>query len=227
MPDEATGAERCMKGLTERQLKRRERILAAARKLITDRGYDGLTMRDLAAESGVAPKTLYHQFHSKENLLRLAVEERYRYLYQIIDDEQIEHGIDRLFFIIDTVASTTENNLAYAKALRPLLTSETSSTFAAIRMNTYRKAIDQIEAEGEVVDWIDVDILAAVVYRQVNPIYLAPWYKETPWATVARIAKLDICLILAAVTTGYTQTTAEKTIRDLQKQLKRSGSRYI
>ena len=93
-----------MKGFTERQLKRRERILTAARKLITDRGYDGVTMRDLATESGVAPKTLYHQFHSKENLLRVAVEERYRYLYQIIDDEQIEHGIDRLFFIIDTVA---------------------------------------------------------------------------------------------------------------------------
>jgi hypothetical protein len=83
------------------------------------------------------------------------------------------------------------------------------------------------EAEGEFVDWIDVDILAAVVYRQVNPIYLAPWYKETPWATVARIAKLDICLILAAVTTGYTLKKAKETIRDLQKQLKRSGSRYI
>lgn len=216
-----------MKGFTDRQLKRREQILAAARQLITDRGYDGVTMRDLAKESGVAPKTLYHQFHSKENLLRAAVEERYRYLYQIIDDEPIEHGIDRLFFIIDTVASTTEKNLAYAKALRPLLTSETSSAFAAIRMNTYRKAIDQIEAEGDFVDWIDVDILAAVVYRQVNPIYLAPWYKETPWTQVARIAKLDISLILAAVTSGYTRKTANASIRELQKQLKRSGSRYI
>ncbi|NIP14460.1 MAG: TetR family transcriptional regulator [Pseudomonadales bacterium] len=216
-----------MKGFTERQLKRRERILAAARQLITDRGYDGVTMRDLAKESGVAPKTLYHQFHSKENLLRAAVEERYRYLYQIIDDEPIEHGIDRLFFIIDTVARTTENNLAYAKALRPLLTSQSSSTFAAIRMSTYRKAIDQIEAEGEIVDWVDVDILAAVVYRQVNPIYLAPWYEETPWATVARIAKLDISLILAAVTSGYTRKAANASIRELQKQLKRSGSRYI
>ena len=59
-----------MKTMTERQIRRREDILTAARKLITELGYDGVTMRQLAKESGVAPKTLYHQFQNKEKLLR-------------------------------------------------------------------------------------------------------------------------------------------------------------
>ena len=81
-----------VRGMTERQLQRREKILSAARKLIAERGYEGVNIRDLAAESGVAPKTLYHQFKNKENLLRTAVEERFRHTYQAIDDADIDKG---------------------------------------------------------------------------------------------------------------------------------------
>ncbi|MDH3642987.1 MAG: TetR/AcrR family transcriptional regulator [Gammaproteobacteria bacterium] len=209
-----------MKGMTERQIRRREDILAAARKLITERGYDGVNMRDLAKESGVAPKTLYHQFESKENLLRTAVEERHRYIYQMIDDEEIEHGIDRLFFIIDTVAETTRKNIAYARALAPILSARSSTSFAAVRMNTYRKAINQIADEAEFVDWIDVDMLSAIIYRQVNPLYLSWWYKQASDIQTASFAKLDTSLILRSVTTGYTHERATETIREMQGLLK-------
>ena len=38
---------------------RRRRILAAAREIIATRGFDGLAMRGLAEQAGVAVKTLY------------------------------------------------------------------------------------------------------------------------------------------------------------------------
>ncbi|MFP6836810.1 MAG: helix-turn-helix domain-containing protein [Pseudomonadales bacterium] len=211
--------------MTERQIRRREDILAAARKLITERGYDGVTMRDLAAESGVAPKTLYHQFENKENLLRTAVEERHRYIYQMIDDEEIEHGIDRLFFIIETVAETTRKNLAYARALTPILSARSSTSFTAVRMNTYRKAISQIAAEDDFVDWIDVDLLADIIYRQVNPLYLSWWYKKVSEAETAGFAKLDTSLILRSVTTGYTHRRTTEMIEEMQRLL--DGVTYI
>lgn len=214
-----------MKSMTERQIRRREDILAAARKLITERGYDGVTMRDLAAESGVAPKTLYHQFENKENLLRTAVEERHRYIYQMIDDEEIEHGIDRLFFIIETVAETTRKNLAYARALAPILSARSSTSFTAVRMNTYRKAISQIAAEDDFVDWIDVDLLADIIYRQVNPLYLSWWYKKVSEAETAGFAKLDTSLILRSVTTGYTHRRTTEMIEEMQRLL--DGVTYI
>jgi len=179
-------------------------------------------MRDLAKESGVAPKTLYHQFQSKEKLLLTAVEERFRYLYQAIDDADIERGVDRLFYIIDTVARTTKENRAYARALTPLLASGRSETLNLVRMNTYRKAIEQIADEGEMVDWVDVDVITGLVYRQVNPIYTSTWMARTPMETAAQVVKLDISLILASVTTGYTHKRLLETARGAQKALKRS-----
>ena len=212
-----------MRNLTERQLRRRERILSAARELIARQGYDGVKMRDLAKAAEVAPKTLYHQFDSKENLLRTAVEERYRRTYRAIDDAEIERGIDRLFFIVDTVATTTRKNLAYARALAPMLSSSTS--FAEIRLRSYRKAIDQIADEGEFLDWVDVGLLTAIIYRQVNPLYLTWFFSKEAQPHRASVAKLDMSLILRSVTTGYTQERVTDTIIEMQENLK--GTRFV
>jgi AcrR family transcriptional regulator len=210
-----------VKALTERQLQRREDILTAARKLITERGYDGVNMRDLAKESGVAPKTLYHQFENKEKLLRAAVEERFRYLYQLIDDEEVAKGIDRLYFILDSVADSTKKNLAYARALTPLLTESLTDTFSTIRMKTYRKAIDQIAREGELVKWVDVEILHGLIYRQINPIYLSAARNNLQGQPWVLHAKLDISLIIASVSSGYTHDKAIQVAQEMQASLKR------
>lgn len=212
-----------MRNLTERQLRRRERILSAARELIARQGYDGVKMRDLAKAADVAPKTLYHQFENKENLLRTAVEERYRRTYRAIDNAEIERGIDRLFFIVDTVATTTRKNLAYARALAPMLSSSTE--FAEIRLRSYRKAIDQIADEGEFLDWVDVGLLTAIIYRQVNPLYLTWFFSKEAQPHRASVAKLDMSLILRSVTTGYTQQRVTETIIEMQENLK--GTRFV
>jgi len=44
--------------------------MAAARRLIDRDGWEKLTVRKLAAESGVAPTTLYHHIRDKEDLLK-------------------------------------------------------------------------------------------------------------------------------------------------------------
>ena len=212
-----------MRTLTERQLRRRERILSAARELIARQGYDGVRMRDLAKAANVAPKTLYHQFENKENLLRTAVEERYRRTYRAIDSAEIERGIDRLFFIVDTVATTTRKNLAYARALAPMLSSSTA--FAEIRLRSYRKAIDQIAGEGEFLDWVDVGLLTAIIYRQVNPLYLTWFFSKEAQPHRASVAKLDMSLILRSVSTGYTQERVTETIFEMQKNLQ--GTRFV
>jgi AcrR family transcriptional regulator len=47
----------------------RERLLEAARRCLTRKGYEGTTTRDIAAEAGVAIGTLYNYFASKEDLI--------------------------------------------------------------------------------------------------------------------------------------------------------------
>lgn len=53
----------------------RAQILAAARRLIDQQGWEKLTIRQLAAELGIGPTTLYHHVRDKEDLLLLLITE--------------------------------------------------------------------------------------------------------------------------------------------------------
>jgi AcrR family transcriptional regulator len=53
----------------------REGVVAKARELLAREGIDGLTMRRLAAEFDVAPRTLYTYVRDKDDLLGAVVEE--------------------------------------------------------------------------------------------------------------------------------------------------------
>jgi AcrR family transcriptional regulator len=209
------------KNYTPRQQHRRDGILEAARQLITERGHEGVNMRDLAQRSGVTLKTLYHQFGNKDELLFVAVEEMFRDTYEGINRAQIRKGIDRLFFVIDKVVDTTLANEAYARALTPFLRAEPrSSALTVIRKNTYRKAIDQIDSEGELVDWVNVDLLCNNLYRQIGAIYAAWQQNEIPLSQWSDIVKMEVSLTLASVTTGFTHRRVETMAKELQHTLK-------
>jgi AcrR family transcriptional regulator len=52
---------------------RRRRILREARRMIAKTGLAGFSVRELCARSGIAQKTLYNAFGSKENVIALAI----------------------------------------------------------------------------------------------------------------------------------------------------------
>jgi AcrR family transcriptional regulator len=49
-------------------------LLPVAAELFNERGYDGTSMRDLAARLGIAKSAIYHHVAGKEELLRLALD---------------------------------------------------------------------------------------------------------------------------------------------------------
>ena len=52
---------------------RTQEILAAARKLLDQRGLEAITMEEIAAAAGVAKGTLYLYFQSKDNLIQAMI----------------------------------------------------------------------------------------------------------------------------------------------------------
>jgi AcrR family transcriptional regulator len=60
--------------LKDRQRQMRENaILEAAHRLLAEKGYQGMTMDDLASQVGIAKGSLYQHFRSKEELMAAAL----------------------------------------------------------------------------------------------------------------------------------------------------------
>lgn len=74
--------KRVAKTRTRRQspriLDRRARIIRKTRQLVASRGIEAVTIRDLAADCGVAVATLYNQFGSREGVIGAALEADFR-----------------------------------------------------------------------------------------------------------------------------------------------------
>jgi AcrR family transcriptional regulator len=71
MDDLISGAS--LKYKSDAILERRKRILRETRNLIAETGYHAFNIRDLCARAGIAQKTLYNAFGSKENVVAAAI----------------------------------------------------------------------------------------------------------------------------------------------------------
>jgi len=68
---------------------RRRRVLAVARKMIAEHGFSGFNVRELCARAGIAQKTLYNAFGSKENVVAMAIRQ-----YQADFNERVAYQHD-------------------------------------------------------------------------------------------------------------------------------------
>jgi AcrR family transcriptional regulator len=70
-----------------------ERILDAAEALFAQRGYEGTTLRDVAAEVGLRTPSLYNHFPNKESLYAAVLERGIRPVLDVMDE--VVEGRDR------------------------------------------------------------------------------------------------------------------------------------
>ena len=61
-----------------------EKIIAAARKLFTQKGFSATRTRDIAEEAGINLALLNYYFRSKQNLFQIIIEEKFDTLFGLI-----------------------------------------------------------------------------------------------------------------------------------------------
>lgn len=79
---------------------RRQRILAETRRVIEEQGIENLSIRELSKSAGVAQRTLYNAFGSKDQIVALVIRDRFFSLIQrmkfVTQPDTIEGVIDRM-----------------------------------------------------------------------------------------------------------------------------------
>ena len=101
----------------------REKVLATALRLFTEKGYFSTSMRDITRESAVSTGSIYHHFKDKEGvaaaLYQSMIERMRSDLQQIIDSHQSAHDQCRavivLLFRIAEMEPETMNFMLYTK----------------------------------------------------------------------------------------------------------------
>lgn len=76
----------------------KEAIIIATKQLFAERGYENVTLRDVAAECGISPGNLSYHFHTKEDLVTEVMGEVYEELNESLalsTDETVKDLLDR------------------------------------------------------------------------------------------------------------------------------------
>lgn len=207
---------RPLRRVTENQLRRRSNILSSARQLLSKHGYKGVTMRLLADHSGVALKTLYDYYKNKDDLLREAIEDRYALIYGMIEENTTWYGFNRLLFIAESIVGAMFADKRFAKEmLRLREAAGYGNQYDATRLQSYKRAINEIEQQGDLKDWVDVDFLTPLLTRQAGLAMLSWAAGRISDDVLEPYFKLNICTVLDGLTEGQTN----KQITVLEKQL--------
>lgn len=125
-----------MSRLEQQMSERRERILEAARSIIAEAGYAGLSMRVLARASRVTVPTIYNLIGSKEDVLVEAVADQTR---------RFVAGLEGRSDLLSVIEAAIDDFVALPAYYRSLLPALAASSSAAGRQSQ-RAMRKQIEA---------------------------------------------------------------------------------
>ena len=155
-----------------------EDIIRSARHVFVEKGYDGATMREIAAGAGINISMLHYYFRSKDNMFDIVFEDVFRRMYgkifeAIADDKDIFEKISAIVGLyVDTlVAEPRLPNFIFNEVTqRP----DRSGRFAGYKeyvqqyTRSFQKQLDRAADEGRIrrvsVMELIVDIESLCVY---------------------------------------------------------------
>ncbi len=156
--------------LSENRLLRRAKILRATLDLVAERGYDAVTVDELATAGRVTKKTLYDIYGSKQSLVAQAVALRLDGLVENFTAAPAADGLERLLSVVRQTCEAVLATPALSRALAPMLISSADE----FHLSTYferlhRQAIDQMMADRQLQPWVNVDFTArSMMFDQIS-----------------------------------------------------------
>ena len=199
---------------------RRERILAAAREIIADEGFEALTTRALAERARVTVPTIYNLVGARDAVLFAAVEDQTARLLAVLGQRAEAPPIERVLAVTeDCVAELVRMPRYYGALLRLMFTSDSGSALRrSVGRTLLREFLYGVEAlyeAGELVDLVPARMLAERLTTDLTA-------SSTQWATgdideaaLHRNALLGTCVLMLGTTTGEARREVERRLEEL------------
>ena len=200
---------------------RRQRILREARKMIAQGGLEAVSVRDLCNRAGIAQKTLYNAFGSKENVIALAIRQ---YMVDFTQRAEMKFESATLEGWLERLIKTHSRNLQirpYTSAIMGVYNSPTADR--AIR-NVIRSMAEQAaqpfaDAIAAADDFLPGVTAESFIYLHTTAVYaiLVDWcLGDVPDA--ALVDRICECFLLMVVgcTRGATHDEAQNWLEDLR-----------
>ena len=203
--------------LVDQQMaERRERILEAARELIGEHGYEGFTMRQLAAASRVTAPTLYNLVGNKEQVLFAAVEEQTLGFVAALE----RSGHDLVALVDATVRQLLRRPRYYRALLLVLVGSESADPARRHVEKALARQIDaaiaELDAAGQLVDWVDLETLSRQLHAHLDMTSLE-WARGLHGpASFRATARYGVATALLGLCTGPARERFERIARESQ-----------
>ncbi|MBO6701437.1 MAG: TetR/AcrR family transcriptional regulator [Pseudomonadales bacterium] len=154
--------------MTENRLARRAAILRTAREMIAERGYEAITIRELAEACRVSVPTLYNQFGGKDKLLAAAIEDHFGGGGQDVSIFTELSGFDRIFAMLEFIAQRFLADPGFHRRLLEAFSSleSTQDVQTSITESLLHEIAGELEVtalQGDLANWVDVELLSGQV----------------------------------------------------------------
>jgi AcrR family transcriptional regulator len=210
--------------LEEQKTERRARILAAARRLIAEHGYEGLTMRELAHASHVSVPTLYNLFGGKQALLLGELEETFAAVAAALERARGRSFVERAVAACEAGNRDLLSVPRYSRELVHLfLVSDETRPIRKQNQERYiammARLLAEARAAGELVAWAEPEAVARRMFAHYVQAMIE-WAKGDLDAEEFRAATvLGMCLMLLGLARGRAARELERRARETQAHL--------
>lgn len=151
---------------------RRHRIMVETRRIISEQGLAGVAMEDVAVRAGVAKRTIYNAFQSKERLIAAAIQQYFEEYATRLTFETQGETVD---WMIERLAVVGRRNLKIRNYTRALMNiyythdvdPQIQRAIYNIAAESHEPWIRAMERKRQLQPWVDPEelIMSLVSYR--------------------------------------------------------------
>lgn len=151
-------------------LERRRRILEETRQVIAEQGIAGLSMNDIGVRAGVAKRTLYNAFQTRERMIATAIQE---YFDEYVSRIPFTSAPGTMLHNLERMISVVQRNRRIPNYIRaimalyfsPEVDDDIWQAMHSLATRHNREWVQALDASGQLQPWVQVDKLVDDLVR--------------------------------------------------------------